>query len=256
MNINEMKSVIMYLREKKDIALRDIERYSDGSNGVKSSHYLEYKSIFSSLIVEVAKQKPSYAIQYAEVTKSEMYYDLNLKAYDGVVNAIDKEIDMGLIVDMQKSTEDSCDEVLTKIFDNFHNCARQARNRYNARSTIDISDEYDVQDFIHILLRLYYNDIRAEEYTPSYAGSSGRMDFLLYNEKVVIEVKRTRQGLKDREIGNQLIEDIARYQAHDRCKSLYCFVYDPEGLVGNPKGIENDLSGINGSINVKVIIRP
>ena len=44
---------------------------------------------------------------------------------------------------------------------------------------------------LHALLLLYFDDIRAEEWTPSYAGKSARMDFLLKNEGVVIEVKKT-----------------------------------------------------------------
>lgn len=40
-------------------------------------------------------------------------------------------------------------------------------------------DEYDLQDLVESLLRFLYNDVRPEERTPSYAGSSSVMDFLL-----------------------------------------------------------------------------
>ena len=36
------------------------------------------------------------------------------------------------------------------------------------------------------------------------------MDFLLKNEEISIEVKMTRDGLKDKELGEQLIIDIAK----------------------------------------------
>ncbi len=55
---------------------------------------------------------------------------------------------------------------------------------------------------LHALLLLYFDDIRAEAWTPSYAGKSARMDFLLKNEGVVIEVKKTRLGLTDKELGD------------------------------------------------------
>ncbi len=80
-------------------------------------------------------------------------------------------------------------------------------NREN-RETLKIEDEYDVQDLLHALLLLYFDDVRAEEWTPSYAGKSARMDFLLKNERVVIEVKKTRLGLADKELGDQLIIDV------------------------------------------------
>lgn len=145
---------------------------------------------------------------------------------------------------------------LLNVLDKFHLVARQLRHRYDSRSTLNVTDEYDVQDLLHSLLRLHFDDIRPEEWTPSYAGKSSRMDFLLKEYKTVIEVKRTRIGLTTKELGNQLIDDIARYQSHPDCESLVCFAYDPEGLVGNPRGLERDLSREDSSLKVKVIIRP
>ena len=81
---------------------------------------------------------------------------------------------------------------------------------------------------LHALLLLYFDDVRAEEWTPSYAGKSSRMDFLLKNERVVIEVKKTRQGLADKELGDQLIIDVDRYKVHPDCKRLICFVIADE----------------------------
>ena len=37
---------------------------------------------------------------------------------------------------------------------------------------LSFGNEYDVQDLLHALLRPWINDIRPEEFTPSYAGSS------------------------------------------------------------------------------------
>ena len=68
------------------------------------------------------------------------------------------------------------------------------------------------------------------------------MDFLLKSEKVVIEVKKTRKSLSTKEVGEELLVDIATYTAHPDCKTLVCFVYDPEAYIGNPIGLENDLA--------------
>ena len=57
-------------------------------------------------------------------------------------------------------------------------------------------------------------------------------------------------------MGEQLIVDSQRYQAHPDCKRIICFVYDPEGFIANPKGIENDLSKEMNGIPVSVFIRP
>ena len=147
------------------------------------------------------------------------------------------------------------DGTLDRIFARFHKVARQLRSRHAGRNTLEIEDEYDVQDLLHAILQLYFDDIRDEEWTPSYAGSAARVDFLLKNEKTVIEVKKTRQGPADKEVGNQLIEDIERYQAHPDCEKLVCFVYDPEGRIGNPNGVMNDLNSRHERF-AKVVIEP
>lgn len=147
--------------------------------------------------------------------------------------------------------------LLETILDKFHLVVKQIRQRYDDRETLDVNDEYDVQDLLHSLLKIYYDDIRKEEWNPSYAGSSTRSDFLLKNEKIVIEVKKTRKNLKAKELGEQLIIDIAKYKTHPDCKLLFCFVYDPDGYINNPAGIENDLKqDKQGELKVKVKIVP
>lgn len=54
----------------------------------------------------------------------------------------------------------------------------------------------------------------------------------------------------------QIKIDIAKYKTHPNCKILYCFVYDPDGYVNNPKGIENDLNNDKSDMKVKVKIVP
>jgi hypothetical protein len=147
--------------------------------------------------------------------------------------------------------------ILEKVFSRFHQFARQLRDRHNSRVTIDVKDEYDVQDLMHALLRIYFDDIRPEEWTPSYAGSSSRMDFLLKDEQLVVEVKKTRDALRDKSIGEQLIVDITKYKEHSDCRTLVCFIYDAEGLIANPTGLENDLNNLSTDrLSVRVYVLP
>lgn len=111
------------------------------------------------------------------------------------------------------------DDILTNIFNHFHIVAKQLKRRYDNRKTIELGDEYDVQDLLHALLKLHFDDVRPEEWTPSYAGGCNRMDFLIKDDEIAIEVKMTRNGLKDKEVGDQLIIDIAKYQSHPNWKN-------------------------------------
>ena len=148
-------------------------------------------------------------------------------------------------------------EALQRVFSKFHSIARKLRDRYDNRVTLDVSDEYDVQDLLNALLVLYFDDIRLEEWTPSYAGKSARMDFLLKKEKIVVEIKMTRKGLADKEIGDQLIVDIERYKGHPDCDTLICFVYDPEGRITNSRGLSEDLeSQSRDDLKVIIVVEP
>ncbi len=146
--------------------------------------------------------------------------------------------------------------IIERICIRFHRVARQLRSRHDDRSPLDIEDEYDVQDLLHALLHLEFDDIRKEEYTPSYAGKSARMDFLLKQEQVVIEIKKTHKNLGTKEISEQLVIDQEWYKEHPDCKTLICFVYDPEARIANPRGVENDLNSTKDGFIFKVIITP
>lgn len=152
----------------------------------------------------------------------------------------------------EKKLLDALDQIILR----FHAVAVQIRSRHSDRPTLDVNDEYDVQDLIHALLRIYFEDVRPEEWVPSYAGSGSRTDFLLPEIDTVVEIKKTRAGLNAKTVGEQLIVDIARYRKHPQCRRLVCFVYDPEGRIANPSGIETDLNGGDNGIEVRVSILP
>jgi hypothetical protein len=143
-------------------------------------------------------------------------------------------------------------QLLTRV----HAVAVQLRHRHADRETIDIKDEYDVQDLLHALLRSRFDDVRAEEVSPSYAGGGSRIDFLLKKGQIGIETKMTNPKLRDRAVGEQLIIDIARYKHHPNCKTLVCFVYDPQHYLTNPAGLVADLSKTHDGLVVEVIVTP
>lgn len=147
-------------------------------------------------------------------------------------------------------------KLIEQVCSRFHLVARQMKSRYSERDTLVINDEYDTQDLLHSLLHIYFDDIRPEEWTPSYAGGCSRVDFLLKEEGIIIEVKKTRASLKAKHVGEQLIIDTVKYRAHPDCKKLLCFVYDPEGWVANPRGLENDLNSKDEDFEIKVMIVP
>lgn len=146
--------------------------------------------------------------------------------------------------------------LIVQICRHFHQCALQLQSRHDQRPTLTIKDEYDVQDLLHSLLKLHFDDVRPEEWTPSYAGTSSRMDFLLKRERVVVETKMTRKHLGQKEVANELTEDIARYRKHPDCGALVCFVYDPGHICKNAAALETDIPQSSESLSVTVVVGP
>jgi hypothetical protein len=122
---------------------------------------------------------------------------------------------------------------------------RQIRRRHAGRATLDVKDEYDVQDLLHALLLVRFDDVRAESWNPTYLGGASRIDFLIPEAEMIVEVKKTRSDLTERKIGDQLAEDVTRYSdpaANRGASTLICFIYDPDREIANPRGLENDLA--------------
>lgn len=146
--------------------------------------------------------------------------------------------------------------ILEEVIKRFHKVVTQVARRHKRRQTLRVKDEYDVQDLLHALLKALFDDVRAEEVVPSYAGASARLDFLLKEEQIGVEVKMASAKLRDREVGEQLLIDIGRYQAHQNCKTLICLVYDPCSHIRNAPGLRSDLSKKYDSMDVRVLVVP
>jgi len=146
--------------------------------------------------------------------------------------------------------------LLSTVFKNFYQSTLQLLDRHDSRETLHINDEYDLQDYLFPILKLHYKDIRIEEFSPSRSGANSRIDFLLFNENIIIETKMTKKQLTDKLIGEQLIIDKDRYKAHPKCKKILCFVYDPNHYIKNPIGLETDLEEVSNSFEFRVFIYP
>lgn len=154
------------------------------------------------------------------------------------------------------SAEPGTLDILRRVCARFHLVARQLRLRKEYRPTLEINDEYDLQDLFYALLRLQFDEVGTDEWTPAYTNGTPRTSYLLDWEKTVVVVKQTRAGLTARELAEQIAADTARYSARPNGGTLVCFVYDPDGRVGNPRGLEADLSSAGEGFRIEVIVAP
>lgn len=197
-----------------------------------------------------------YPVFWASGMDEHALYINRLDRISSLLNGMITEIDMLDDNDDNSVTDSMAIDIVANICNRFPKVVRQLKQRHAGRSTICINDEYDVQDLFHALLQLHFENIEAEAQAPNHAGGASRIDFLLNSEQIGIEIKHTREGLTAKKLGEELIVDIERYQSHPNCKTLICFVYDPEYRISNPLGIENHLTRETELLKVITIITP
>ena len=147
------------------------------------------------------------------------------------------------------------EELLEIVVRGLRRAMHPLTHRRKGIQPLAFGNEYDVQDLLHAMLRPWIGDIRPEEFTPSYAGSSTRMDFLLPTYALVIETKIVRDRSHAKRIGDELIIDIEHYRRHPQCERLWCVIYDPDHLITNAEGVKSDLEGHRKSKDGEVVVK-
>ena len=262
-------------RMEKNKALMILSKLIEDGRCIKNLHYdsLQYRKWENDIEVTItnifgAERFNRYNEKFSRV-KSYLFdgdNDLICQKYycedvDIAMSFLQSLIDeINTFWEESKVAEPSVNNVFThkaviQVIDRFYIVTRQLLQRYNLRETLKIADEYDVQDLFHALLKLYFDDIRDEEWTPSYAGSSSRIDFFIPELKLAVEIKKTRNGLGNKEAKEQLAIDKDHYRRKENIKHLICFVYDPDGRIQNPRGFEKDLAQ-EGPLKTDVYVRP
>lgn len=104
-----------------------------------------------------------------------------LNEMEGVLAALRSGYENGIISTERftKAATLSALHRLENILNHFGEVARQLKRRHGKRSTITVDDEYDVQDLLHSLLLIEFDDVREEDPTPIHSGGSSRIDFVL-----------------------------------------------------------------------------
>jgi len=147
-------------------------------------------------------------------------------------------------------------DLLRKVCLRFHAVARQLRLRKDYRTTLEVEDDYDLQDLLCALLKLEFDEVGSDEWTPPYAGGSTRTTLLLNSEHIAVVAKKTRSGLTTKELAEQIAADASHYASRGSCRHLFCFIYDPEGRIGSPTRLESDLTSVSDRYTIHVLVAP
>jgi hypothetical protein len=146
--------------------------------------------------------------------------------------------------------------LIRKVCLRFHSIARQLRLRRDYRPTLEVDDDYDVQDLLCALLKMEFDEVATDDWTPPYTEGAPRTTLLVNKDQIAIVAKKTRLGLTTKELTDQVTADSAYYRAQGRCSTLFCFMYDPEGRIGSPKRLETTLTSVDEYGRVEVLVAP
>lgn len=237
----DRKKVIVSSKEENDL-LRLFDKCKNLLRLLKESH----PGMFDDIEID-----ENFSIKEHE-TKGNYYADKRIEKLKTTLSTCLKIIDNN--GKKNEFLNNQALNILEQIAQKFPIAVRQLKDRRSNKPSFEIEDEYDVQDIFRCFLFLFFEDVRKENSSPEFAGSNSRIDFVLPKEKIAVEIKKTRNGLDAKALGEELAIDIAKYKKHPDVELLFCFVYDIEHKIYNPIAIENDLAKDN-STELRVIVR-
>ncbi|MEZ4887641.1 MAG: hypothetical protein R3E32_23105 [Chitinophagales bacterium] len=163
----------------------------------------------------------------------------------------------------------SATELINSILENFENAVikiTDSKERYGGKtanpkktpkSIIKIEDEYDVQDILYVVLKATFPAIKYENPLAKFGGKSTRLDFVLEQEGLIIEVKQISQSeINDKKFTDQIKVDLQSYHVLDYLKQIIFFIYAPNAIqdITNFKELEGEQTIQGKTFDVKVIV--
>jgi len=129
------------------------------------------------------------------------------------------------------------EQLITRLCERVPAAARILSKRRAGKPPFDFSDEYDVQDFVHALIRAYVKYSVQEDPIGKIAGTkSSRADISIEEIGVLIEIKFVRSPDDQKELVKQFSEDLVLYTKWAPLRTLLYVVFnssdlaDPEAL--------------------------
>jgi len=134
---------------------------------------------------------------------------------------------------------------------------RQLRTRHGSRPPFRVEDVHDLEDVLRAVLPLFFDQVRPESRTPSYAANT-RTDFLIVSETpsamTAVSAKYVMAGLGECDLARQWDEDVGYYGRLSRCRLVVGLVYDPQGRLHDPRGLEATWSRRPGPVELRCVI--
>jgi len=264
---NIYKFAGLYLSAKNELSQQLKEKYQQSD--LKQKYFLSKiePSLQIQLSKEVLELNDSLAVLINTVydTKTVNETELNT-ALQIVTSGIDIDVQLQILLEdiertllQTKFVNKTADELVRDILNNFSNAIQKiiSGRRLN-HPDFKIEDEYDVQDISYVILKSIFPNLREEDPIPKVGGKSTKIDLILREEKILIEVKMIKaKDSNETHFIEQLKVDFESYHECKWLRKLFCFVYDPYKKTRDISNF-NDLNGERTkgehNFNVEVIV--
>lgn len=128
---------------------------------------------------------------------------------------------------------------------------RQLRIRQEDRPPFRIQDERDLEDLLRAILPIHFDDIRPEIRQTRTQGEC--TDFVLAPEKIAVASFFVRRSNRE-DLPDAVQECTDHYEDRLEGGALYCYAFDPAGLIASRPAVESSMSRDGTSLHVRLII--
>lgn len=240
---NVFKLLGIHLASGNSLSSEVAEKYEQSSIKYKyliSKVLPEYESVFQDFLGEDKVEK-SY---YREILK----YIYSQASVDKLSASISKLLEADLdVIDLiileelqQKFISNSITEttylnldvstLVKQVLLQFGNSVKKITlARRKGHDSFQINDEYDVQDILYVMLKPLFPTLTDEEPTPKVGAKYNKIDLILREHGLMIEVKMIKASDTDeKKFIEQLKNDIQSYYRYSYLRELLVIVYDPQ----------------------------
>lgn len=242
-NINELKEL---LNEGENLLtmIRPNNSIIDDAPRLDSRKTQEWKLKTLTCLKNTIGTEDELYLEFKENTKNTYKHDI--KKAVSTLKIIIKNLESNPI----PKNNTSNDEIIETILNRFPKVVVELKEL-----DFEIQKELDVKKLLKALLGIYYENIKAEEPVESYAGIASQIDLYIKDINYGIEIKLAKNSTQQRQIVEQINDDILKYQKLPNCEKIYFFIYNPEFLITNNASFD-DLPPKAGNIEIKTIVTP
>ncbi|MGH9688125.1 MAG: hypothetical protein ACRD5K_13655 [Candidatus Acidiferrales bacterium] len=148
---------------------------------------------------------------------------------------------------------------ITRAIDAVTPAIRSFQRREKGLASWRVSQEDDVRDLLHVMLRAAVSDIKREEPVPSRNGTHKFVDLYSAFGAVFIEIKWIDKKGSWKRILREINDDIQSYPSHPGCSRIIFIIVDAVRDIPDPAQFEQSLNSeqtIDGKkIQVQAFVR-